>query len=153
MRQIAFVLFAALLASAPARAAIPHGTKTEAVAMVQRVEAMFKRNGAAATFKAVDDKSNKAFHQGDLYAFIFTLKGLCVAHGASPAPIGKNLIDLRDPDGKFLVRALISVAENPGRGWVDYKWPNPITHKIEDKTSYVEILGKKYWVGVGAYGR
>ncbi len=151
MRRIAFVLLAALFAATPADADAIHGTKVEAVAMVQRVEAMFKKDGAAATFKAVDDKSNKEFHQGDLYPFIYTFSGVCVAHGAFPALIGKNLIDVKDPDGKYLVRALIAVAKNPGDGWVDYKWPNPITHKIEDKSSYTERLGKKYWVGVGVY--
>jgi hypothetical protein len=37
-----------------------------------------------------------------------------------------------------------------GNGWVDYKWPNPITNKIEDKSSYVEKMGD-YFVGVGIY--
>jgi signal transduction histidine kinase len=50
-----------------------------------------------------------------------------------------------------MVREFIAVAKNPGQGWVDYKWPNPITNKIEDKSSYVEKLGDDYWVGVGVY--
>ncbi len=34
-----------------------YGTKAEAVAMVKRVQDMFKAQGADATFKAVDDKA------------------------------------------------------------------------------------------------
>ena len=41
-------------------------------------------------------------------------------------------------------------ARTKGSGWYDYKWPNPLTDKIEDKTSYVERMGD-YWVGVGVY--
>src|SRR5262249_26087073 len=39
-----------------------HGSKDEAVAMVKRVEDIFNKEGAAATFKAVSDPSTKAFH-------------------------------------------------------------------------------------------
>lgn len=152
MRLIAAVLLAAIVAIPPARADVLHGTKAEAVAMVQRVETMYKQDGAAATFKAVDNKSNKEFHQGDLYAFIFTLKGVCVAHGAVPALIGKNLINLKDPEGEYTVRVSIAIAEGPGHhGWFEYKWPNPTTHRIQDKMSYIANLGRKYFVGVGVY--
>ncbi len=133
----------------PARAA-EFGTKAEAVAMVKRVQAKFKAEGAEATFKAVSDKSVAEFHDRDLYPFIYDMEGLNVAHGARPALIGKNLITLKDQDGKFLVREMRDIAKTKGSGWFDYKWPNPLNSKIEDKTSYVEKMGD-YWVGVGVY--
>lgn len=126
------------------------GTKDEAVAMVKRVQAKFKAEGAEATFKAVSDKSVAEFHDRDLYPFIYDMAGLNVAHGARPALIGKNLITLKDQDGKFLVRDMRDIAQTKGSGWYDYKWPNPINNKIEDKASYVEKMGD-YWVGVGVY--
>jgi cytochrome c len=153
IRYFAFLSIAALVMFAPATAA-QFGTKDEAVAMVKRVQEMFKKDGAEATFKAVTDKSVKEFHDRDLYAFIYfrdgPKKGVCVAHGARPALIGKNLYDLKDQDGKYLIRELANVANGPGSGWVDYKWPNPITNKIEDKSSYVAKMGD-YFVGVGVY--
>ena len=134
----------------PLRADPPqHGSKDEAVAMVKRVEDIFNKEGAAATFKAVSDPSTKAFHDRDLYPFIYDLSGVCVAHGARPALIGKNLIDIKDQDGNYLIREMI--VKGPGSGWVDYKWPTPQTNKIEDKSSYVEKLGNSYFVGVGIY--
>jgi signal transduction histidine kinase len=48
---------------------------------------------------------------------------------------------------------MIDITENGGTGWVDYKWPNPLTHKIEDKSAYVAKLGENYFVGVGVYSR
>ena len=151
MRLTALLIFATL-AVLPAQATTSEfGTKDEAVAMVKRAQEMFKKDGADATFKAVDDPSNKEFHDRDLYVYVYTLSGVCVAHGARPALIGKNLIDLKDQDGNFLVRAHIDIANGPGSGWVSYKWPNPLTNKIEDKTSYVEKMGDNYFVGVGVY--
>jgi signal transduction histidine kinase len=118
--------------------------------MVKRVQDKFRNDGAEATFKAVTDQSTKEFHDRDLYPFIYDLTGLNVAHGARPALVGKNLISLKDQDGKHLIRDMITIATTSGSGWVDYKWPNPITNKIEDKSSYVEKLGD-YFVGVGVY--
>ena len=126
------------------------GTKDEAVTMVKRVQDMFAKDGADATFKAVSDKSIAPFHDRDLYPFIYDMSDNCVAHGARPALIGKNLIDLKDQDGKYLIREMVDIASGAGNGWVDYKWPNPLTNKIEDKSSYVEKMGG-YFVGVGVY--
>jgi len=127
-----------------------YGSKDEAVAMVKRVEAMFASAGAEPTFNAVSDKSVASFHDRDLYPFIYDLSGRCVAHGARPALIGKNLLELKDQDGKYLIREMVGIARGPGSGWVNYKWPNPLNNKIEDKTSYVEKMGE-YFVGVGVY--
>jgi signal transduction histidine kinase len=150
MRPLAFLAFAALIALATPVLAADYGSKEEAVAMVKRVQAEFKKDGAEATFKAVSDKSVADYHDRDLYPFIYDMAGICVAHGARPALIGKNLIDLKDQDGKFLIREMVDLAKGPGSGWIAYKWPNPITNKIEDKISYVEKMGN-YFVGVGIY--
>jgi len=150
VRALAAIVTVALLTFACSASADENGTKDEAVAMVTRVEAMFAKDGADATFKAVSDKSVAEFHDRDLYPFIYDMKGNCVAHGARPALIGKNLLDLKDQDGKYLIREMVDIANGPGSGWVDYKWPNPLNNKIEDKASYVAKMGD-YFVGVGVY--
>ena len=149
MRGLAVVLVATFLAIAPSAAA-EFGTRDEAVAMVKRVIERFAQSGPEATFKAVNDKGEPAFHDRDLYPFIYDLRGVNVAHGARPALVGKNLISLKDQNGVYLIQEMIALAKGPGSGWVDYKWPNPITDKIEDKSSYVERMGD-YLVGVGVY--
>jgi cytochrome c len=146
----AFAAVVLLTQCSYASAADEYGNKDEAMAMVERVKAMFVRDGADPTFEAVSDKSVINFHDRDLYPFIYDLRGNCVAHGARPALIGKNLLDLKDQDGKYLIREMIDIANGAGSGWVNYKWPNPINNKIEDKTSYIEKMGD-YFVGVGVY--
>jgi cytochrome c len=150
IRLLAAFVAVTLLSQCSYASAGEHGNKDEAVAMVQRVKETFVRDGADTTFKAVSDKSVANFHDRDLYPFIYDLKGNCVAHGARPALIGKNLLDLKDQDGKYLIREMIGIANESGSGWVNYKWPNPINNRIEDKTSYIEKMGD-YFVGVGVY--
>jgi hypothetical protein len=93
----------------------------QAVAMVKRVQVMFKERAAEATFKAVSDKSTAEFHDRDLYPFIYDMSGVDLAHRARPALIGKNLIGLKDQDGKFLIREMLEIAKTKGSGWFDYK--------------------------------
>ncbi len=150
IRAFAVIAMVGSMMFAFAASAAEFGTKEEAIAMVKRAQAMFKKDGAEATFKAVSDPSVADFHDRDLYPFVYDIKGICVAHGARPALIGKNLFDLKDQDGKYLIREILDIANGSGTGWVDYKWPNPLNNKIEDKSSYIEKMGD-YAVGVGIY--
>lgn len=148
-RTLVTIAFALALSVSPGFAS-EFGTREEAVAMVKRVQEKFRTDGPEATFKAVTDQSIKEFHDRDLYPFIYDLNGLNVAHGARPALVGKNLVSLKDQDGKYLIKEIIGIVMDQGSGWINYKWPNPITNKIEDKSSYVEKMGD-YLVGVGVY--
>jgi cytochrome c len=151
MRFLLHLIPALLLSGfASSGLAAQHGTKEEAVAMVHRVQETFAREGAEATFRTIDDPSSKEFHDRDLYPFVYTPDGLNVAHGARPALIGKNLMNIKDADGKYLIQEIVRITSEKGSGWVDYKWPDPLTNNIENKSSYVEKMGD-YVVGVGVY--
>lgn len=143
-------VLAALLLFVPAVSAEESGTREEAVEMVGRVQARFAKDGAEATFKAVTAQE-KDFKDRDLYPFIYNLEGWNVAHGANPKLVGKLLIKTKDQDGNYLIQHMVRIAHGPGVGWVDYKWPHPLTHKIQDKSAYIEKLGDSWFVGVGIY--
>jgi signal transduction histidine kinase len=151
MRLFVILLVAAFFSASTAKAASEFGTKEEAVAMVHRVQELFKREGAEATFKAVSDPSTKEFHDRDLYPFIYDFSLTCFAHGARPALIGKNLADFKDMDGKYPGREMVRILKGAQNGWVDYKFVNPVNNKIEDKSAYVEKLNDEFFVGVGVY--
>lgn len=125
------------------------GTRDEAVAMVHRVVEKFKKDGADATIQAINTKS-KAFIDRDLYPYVLDMNGINRANAAIPAVRGKNLYDMKDHNGKFLIREHVDIAKSVGHGWVDFKWLNPTTKSIDDKSSYIERVGD-YIVGVGIY--
>jgi len=150
LRTFLFVASIAFIAQGTSLNALEPGREQEAIAMVMRVKLKFAKDGPDATFKAVTDRTTAEFHDRDLYPFVYDMKGFNVAHGARPALVGKNLISLTDQDGKYLIQQMIAIANGEGSGWIDYKWPNPLTNKIEDKSSYIEKMGD-YVVGVGIY--
>jgi uncharacterized protein len=153
MRLILAVLSAILIlgTSALPIGATEFGTREEALAMVKRVQEKFEKDGPEATFRAINAKA-RGFADRDLYPFVTELAtGLCVANGVTPAVTGKVIIDLKDQDGKFIIQEFIKIAMTPpGHGWIDYRWLNPVTKTIEDKSGYIARMGN-YFVGVGVY--
>ncbi len=146
----ALVLVASLAAASMFRVhAAEFGTREESVAMVQRVQEKFKKDGPEATFRAINAGQ---FNDRDLYPWVHTLDGtLHVANGAFPGIRGKNLHDMRDQDGKFTTQDFMRIATTPPyHGWSDFRWKNPQTGSIDDKSAWVERMGN-YLVGVGIY--
>jgi signal transduction histidine kinase len=73
-----------------------------------------------------------------------------VAHGLNQKMIGKELIEMKDADGKFFVKERIEIAKTMGMGWQDYKFTDPLTRQIEHKRAYVELY-EDYIVGSSIY--
>ena len=138
MRFTPSILAAALFAFGPAVfAQTKHATKDEAVAMVKKAVSHFK---AAGRDKALADFSVKggAFSAGDLYVFAQDFTGKNLAHGANEKLIGRDLLGLKDVEGKAFVAEYIERGKAGKSGWTDYKWPNPVTKEVEAKTTYCE---------------
>ena len=147
LRVWLFCALIALPASLSVVTASEFGTKEEALSLVQVVQDKFKQQGKDETFSAIN---NRRFNDRDLFPFVYDLNGVIVATGGNAVLVGKNLISIRDQDGKYLVQEMIAIARGPGYGWINYKWPNPQTRKTEDKSTYVERMGD-YLVAVGIY--
>jgi signal transduction histidine kinase len=124
------------------------GTRDEAVAMVKTVKADIQKDGLDAVAKEINAKK---YNDRDLYPFVYKTDGTNVALGSNAALVGKNLIELKDQNGKLFIKEIIATATSSGSGWVDYLWPNPTTKKIEAKSSYVEKVDNGYVLGVGIY--
>lgn len=148
-RWLALVAILAMLCAGAARAQ-DRGDRAEARAMVDDAVQHVLVAGPERAFRDFTDRSNATWHRKDLYVFAYTFAGVSVAHGANDKLVGKNLIDIRDPNGKFVIKELRDAALRGG-GWVDYEWPHPVSLKIEAKSSYVRKLGNfDGFVGVGA---
>lgn len=112
---------------------------TEATAMVKKGVAFIKANGKDKGFAEISNKGGQ-FTDRDLYLVVYGLDGTVLAHGANGKMVGKNLIDLKDIDGKEFVKERVALAKSKGTFWQDYKFTNPVTKKIEPKSMYCEKL-------------
>jgi len=128
-------LLAALAGVPPLASAADVVTKPEAEAMVKKALAYLKANGREKTFAEIDKKDGQ-FVDRDLYLTVYGLDGVVRAHGANAKMIGKNLMELKDVDGKPFVKERVEMAKKKVPFWQDYKFNNPVTGKIEPKTMY-----------------
>ncbi len=123
--------------------------KEDAEAMVKKAVAFVEEKGVENALAEFNDPKGQ-FCDGELYVFAYDFQGTNRALPTKPELVGKNLMDLKDADGKFVIKDLITVAESGG-GWHQYKWENPTTNKIEDKASYVVKVNDDLWLGCGIY--
>ncbi|MDR7271497.1 signal transduction histidine kinase [Pelomonas saccharophila] len=135
----AFSLTLAAVFGAPTSWA-QNATKEDAVAMVKKGVAYIKANGKDKAYGEITAKSPQ-FVKQDLYLVVYGLDGKCLAHGANEKQVGRDLIDLKDIDGKAFVRERVELGKSSPKGfWQDYKFTNPTSKKIEPKQMYCERL-------------
>jgi TRAP-type uncharacterized transport system substrate-binding protein len=146
---VAFLTIVLFAASSFTVNAAQFGTRDEAVALVKRVQETFKKQGPEATFRIIN---SGAFNDRDLYPFVHTIDGtLHVANGAWPGIRGKNLHDMRDQNGKYTTQEFMRIAStSPYHGWSDFRWRNPKTNTVDEKSAWIERMGE-YLIGVGIY--
>jgi len=116
-----------------------NASAAEATTMVKKGVAFIKANGKEKGFAEISAKGGQ-FTDRDLYLVVYGLDGMVHAHGANEKMIGKNLIELKDVDGKPFVKERVELAQSKGTFWQDYKFTNPVTKKIEPKRMYCEKL-------------
>jgi cytochrome c len=141
----AALLFIALTNTVGAQAATPE----EAKAFSERAAAYIKQVGEEKAFSDFT-RPDGGFVQGELYVFCYDRDGVNKEHGNNPLFVGKNLLHIKDPDGKEANLEILKTGFEQGRGWVDFKWPNPMTKKIQRKSAYV-IRTNDVVCGVGYY--
>ena len=132
---------------------IPQDTTQKMVALVKDAAALIQSKGEKA-FKEFR-KSGSRWRRGEDYVFVLDPAGNMVVHN-DPAMEGRNQIDLKDVNGKPIVRGLLSAATVASpEGWYHYEWPVPGGLLPRWKSSYVRLVkapsGRDYVVGCGVY--
>ena len=122
-----------------AGAAHAEPTEKDAVALVEKGADYLRRNGQDEMIRKINTK-DPDFYSGALYLAMRDLNGITIAHPTT-ALIGKNLVDVPDADGKLFRREMMAVAQGKGKGWVEYKFMNPASGKVEPKNTYVLRVG------------
>jgi signal transduction histidine kinase len=132
-----------------------HKGTHELMALVKDAAELVRTKGEAAWSEF--QVAGSRWRQGDKYIFVLDPKGTMLVH-PDPALEGKNKLDLKDINGKPIIRGLLGAAMTfPGKpeGWYHYQWPVPGGLLPRWKSSYVQLVtapsGNRYVVGSGTY--
>ncbi|TKF81479.1 histidine kinase [Vibrio kanaloae] len=94
---------------------------------------------------------SKLRYGSDGYFFAYDRHGTNLVHPIQPELIGRNLLQLQDEDGDFLIEALLKEAQT-GVGFHQYLWQKPSTREVVPKLSYAAWLERWGWmIGTGLY--
>ncbi len=86
------------------------------------------------------------------YFWVNDMSAKVIMHTAKPALEGKDMSQLKDPNGKLLFDEFVAVVQRQGAGFVDYYWPKPGADAPVAKLSYVMGFAPWGWViGTGIY--
>jgi signal transduction histidine kinase len=127
----------------------------ELVALVKDAAALVRTKGETAfsNFR----QAGSRWRKGETYIFVLDPGGNMLVH-PDPELEGKNQLNLKDINGKPIIRGLLGAATaSPGKpeGWYHYQWPVPGGLLPRWKSSYVRFVkapsGKGYIVGSGMY--
>lgn len=114
--------------------------REDAQRLVRDAAHLMEQVGVDSAAKVISDTTGP-FVDGDLYVFVYDFEGIIVAHSRNPKLIGKSVLTVPDVDGKLFRKEIIRVAKTTGSGWVDYRYRNPVTNRMERKSTWVLRVG------------
>lgn len=104
---------------------------------------------ARARAKAVIE--NMRYEKND-YFWINDLTPKMIMHPTNSGLNGKELAEMKDPNGKRMFVEMADICKREGQGFVDYYWSKPDDPQPLPKISYVKLLPEWGWViGSGIY--
>ena len=124
------------------------------VSFVNEAAALFSEKGKDA-FIEFGEKGSKWF-SGSKYIFIYD-SGVCVFHPVLKEAVGKNLLSLKDMNGKPIIQFNRAIASNTKKpfGWIHCLWAEPGEIFPSWKNIYIMGVkgpdGRTYAIGSGTY--
>lgn len=126
------------------------------VKLVEDAAALMEQNGSA-VFADFGKKGSRWFND-TYYLFVYDRNGINLFHAALPELVGRNLADLKDMNGKPVLRFITDIGRQPQRdahGWVFYLWQEKNEFEPKWKSAYIRKVimpdGTVCLVGCGVH--
>lgn len=117
------------------------GSADEAMAMVKKAVSYLEQHGQEQTLAELA-KPTGQFVDRDLYVVVHDMNGVVLANSQLPRMVGKDISALQDVDGKAFIKERLQMLNKSSNGWIDFKWPNSVTQKIDTRSAYFMRVNK-----------
>jgi cytochrome c len=146
LRKAFLILFSLLVV--PAVRAAEEPTREEVRELTLKAVGLIEERGLDAAREAFNREGDYRF--GDLCVNVIDFKGVRLIYPLRPSGIGLSALEMKDPDGRALVREIIAVARDKGEGWVEYRRHDPQSNRVEPRIGFVKrIPGRELVAYVG----
>ena len=125
-------------------------TPEQVIARVEKAAKLVMAEGN----KSMDKfKGDSEFIGNSTYIWIHDLNGKMIVHPLKETLDGRQILGMKDPNGKPLFSEMNDLCKKSGAGWVAYMWPKPGSDAPVQKISYVKLVkaDRDYVVGCGIY--
>lgn len=140
MRSLWIRTAAPTLLLALAGPAAPSTARDEAVERVRQGVERIRSIGAPRAYAEINGAGNP---RGGQHLVVYSLDGDCLAHGANPSQVGRNLLEQTDIEGRFLVKERLLMAQVMPHGfWHEHKQANLFSKQVEQRLMYCQRLGE-----------
>ena len=86
------------------------------------------------------------------YLFVMSNEGVVQMNDVQRILIGKNILNMEDPNGVKVIQEEIKLAKNPDGGFLYYQWKKTDNDEIGDKLSFIYGIPEWNWfIGAGVY--
>jgi signal transduction histidine kinase len=127
-------------------------SRDKLTAFVEDAAKYAKDNGKDKALSAFNDK-NGTFVKEGLYVFAYDFAGNTLAAPTQQDLIGKNRIDVKDPNGVNFIRDMADLAKG-GSGFTYYVYADPKKDMMQRlKLSYAMKVDDNWWLGAGLYAQ
>ena len=117
----------------------------------QKLESSGALSTEEAQQEAISELKEIRYNQTD-YFWINNSEPRMIMHPIKPQLDGKELSDIKDPNGVHLFVEFANVCKKDGSGFVDYMWEKPGHTEPQPKVSFVKLNKKWDWIiGSGIY--
>jgi len=145
------ISIALIMTIAPCAFAAGHATPDEVVAKVQEAADFLSKAGDDG-LKEFMDKDGRWVWKDTYVWVIHAAKGTNAAHPIKAKLVGMQLMNIKDPNGKYFFAEFCDMANKSNGGWVDYMWPKVGEKKPSRKITYVlQVPNSPYQVAAGIY--
>jgi uncharacterized protein Yka (UPF0111/DUF47 family) len=115
------------------------GTIKDCKKLVRKAVKLVKTYGRQKAFELLSD-INGPYVDLDIFVSAADTKGVIMMHPTFPQVVGVDAWNLKDTNGKLFIQELCNIANAKGFGVVDYTYLNPVSKKVEQKTTYAEKI-------------
>lgn len=98
------------------------------------------------------------FDNGEGYFFIYNMKGVNILLPPDKKLEGKNLLNVKDASGEYVIRKAVKIAKTEHEGFITWYWHKPVNYKMTKesrqykKIGYIKYIRPLEWfVGTGVY--
>ena len=102
--------------------------------------------------KSILSSINNIRYSNNNYFFILGKDGTLLVNPFNTDDVGKNVLNVKDKNGKYITKEFLKVAQHPDGGYVEYVWRKPGTDKYIKKIGYAKLYKPWGWIiGTGVY--